>query len=603
MIKKFLKEIFQFLNFKEKLFFFFLQTLVILTALLESTSVFSVGFFFSSLLINDFQLPDFIFTFFDAKDTDKTQTIKLIGIFTLVSFSLTLIISFLNNLFLITFSENLSRKLKNNFFSYYLDQDLIYHKKHSSNKLIKNLIVDLDRVSAGLVLPFLKINSKLIILILILISLFVLKPIIMISLTLIFFTIYFLIIYSLRKFLAIFGKIISVINEERVRIIQESISSIKDVLLSKSKYYFLNPFEKLNHKYLKFSIFYSASSVVPRTLIDLIAFSSLIIAILLIISKPSHSLDNLLNSLILIGFGAYRLLPILQDIYNSILQIKGSKYVIEIISKDLKLINLSNKRNLSFHDKIIKKSINIENINFKYNNKDKFVLKIKNIQLLIGQSTAIIGRSGSGKSTLLELILGLIHGKNNKIFYDKFKLSKKYFEKNRHNISYVSQKPFILNDNIISNILMINLSQLNQKKIKHDKFLKEIINNLDLNFLYDSRGNIDIHKKFGEDGSMISGGQKQRVAIARAIYKKKNILVLDEATSSLDTLTENRILNYINNLNFIDTFVYVTHKVHNTKNFDQILFIDNGVLIDKGNYDYLYKKHRNFRKLIEINKN
>ena len=102
---------------------------------------------------------------------------------------------------------------------------------------------------------------------------------------------------------------------------------------------------------------------------------------------------------------------------------------------------------------------------------------------------------------------------------------------------------------------------------------------------------------------MISGGQKQRVAIARAIYKKQQILVLDEATSSLDRVTESRILKYINNLDFIKTFIYVTHKVHSIKKFDQILYIDNGNLVDQGNYNYLYKKYVNFRKLIEINKN
>ena len=96
---------------------------------------------------------------------NKSQQIEFLGILTLISFSSTLVVSFLNNLSLIAFSENLSRKLKNNFFSFYLDQDLSYHNNNSSNKLIKNLIIDLDRVSAGLVLPFLKINSKLTILV------------------------------------------------------------------------------------------------------------------------------------------------------------------------------------------------------------------------------------------------------------------------------------------------------------------------------------------------------------------------------------------------------------------------------------------------------
>ena len=92
-----------------------------------------------------------------------------------------------------------------------------------------------------------------------------------------------------------------------------------------------------------------------------------------------------------------------------------------------------------------------------------FILKVKNIDLKIGKSIAIIGRSGSGKSTLIELLLGLIYNACNQIFYDNNKLNKKVFESNRFNISYVSQKPYILNDNIISNILMINSKKLIKK--------------------------------------------------------------------------------------------------------------------------------------------
>lgn len=602
-MKKFLNEIFNFLSIREKIYFFLLQILVILSAILESTSIFSVGFFFSSLMISNFQLPNILNEYLDFETMSDTKQIKLLGVFTLISFSLTLIIAFLNNLFLVTFTENLSRKLKNKFFSFYLDQNLLYHKKNSSNKLIKNLIIDLDRVSSGLILPFLRINSKIVILSLILMTLVILKPLVTTSLILIFFTIYFIIIFSLRKFLAFFGKLVSLINEERVRIIQESINSIKDVLLSKSKMYFVYPFENLNYKFFKYNIFYTASNIVPRTLIDLLSFSSLIIIILIINEESSSSINILLNTLILIGFGAYRILPILQDIYNSVLQIKGSRYVIDLVRDDLTLINLKFKNKINYKNKIITNSIFIDSIKFSYKATDKFILNVKKTKLLIGESTAIIGRSGSGKSTLVELMLGLIQGKNVKIFYDKTRLNKKYFENHRHNISYVSQKPFILNDNIISNILMVDSHELDQNKLKNDTFLIQIIKNLDLNFLIKPNGKIDINKRFGEDGSMISGGQKQRVAIARAIYKKNQILVLDEATSSLDSVTENKILNYIYKLDFIKTTIYVTHKVQNVKHFNQILYLDDGKLIDKGSYNYLKRKYLNFRKLIEINKN
>ena len=598
-MSKFLKEIYKFLSFKEKFFFFALQILVIFAALLESTSLFSVGFFFSSLMIENFRLPEFIENLFELSTYNKKQLINFIGILTIISFSSTIIISFLNNFFLVVFSENLSKKLKNRFFSYYLDQNIFFHTKNSSNKLIKNLIFDLDRISNGLVLPFLKINSKLVVLFVILISLFILKPVITIAVALLFFLIYFIVIYSLRKFLSYFGRLISLINEQRVQIIQESLSGIKDVLLAKTKLYFLKPFENLNFNYFKFNILYTSASIFPRTVIDLLSFVSLIIIILYFQSKSLSSIDNILNNLILIGFAAYRILPILQDIYNSLLRIKGNKYVVEILKYDLEEINKIYISKNIYSNVNINKFIYINKINFKYNKKDEFNLKITDIKIDIGKSTAIVGKSGSGKSTLIELILGLNINNNSVIYYDNKKLTKKYFNKNRFNISYVSQKPFVLNDNIISNILMTDVNNIDLKKIKKDKFLNDLIKNLDLNFLLDKSGKLNIDKSFGEEGNMISGGQKQRVAIAREIYKKKSILVLDEATSSLDLQTEKRVLNYINKLNLFKTIIYVTHKVQNTKSFDQILFIDDGRLIEKGSYNNLYKNNKNFRKLIE----
>lgn len=571
------------------------------TALLESFSVFSVGFFFSSLLINSFELPSFLLFFYkDISELDKNLVIQILGILTLVIFLSTLTFSFLNNFFLIFFTENLSKNLKNDFFSFYLDQNILFHKKFPSSFLIKNLTNDLDRISSGLVLPALRIISKFSVLILMFITLTILRPMETITLGISLVATYFLIFVLLKKFLTYFGRLISVINEQRVRIIQESLLGIKDIILNKMKSYFLEPFKELNSKYLKLNILYSISNFFPRFIIDSLLFSVIILTIIYVNNKSSNNLNNLISTLIVLGFGAYRIIPIIQDIYNSFMRIRGNAYVIKIFGNDFQnLLKLKNKKILIFKSKSIINSIKLKKVNFKYNYISSFNLKAQNLNIEIGKKTAIVGKSGSGKSTLLEILLGLIINKNIKVLFDNQHLSQKYFDKNRFNISYVSQNSYVLDENIFSNIMMIDNSKLDYKKISHDTLLNDLLKNLELDFDLDKKHQRIKDYRLGEGGSKLSGGQRQRLAIARAIYKQNEILVLDEATSSLDINTEKKILNYVYQLDFIKTVIFITHKLRNVKDYDSIILMDEGKVVDIGKYDYLYKNQEKFRKLID----
>ena len=594
----FLKNVFLYLDKKDKIFLILLQLVIILNSIFEAFSIFGVGFFFSSLMTNDFQLPVFAMNYIPMdKRLDDVYLTHILGVLTLIIFISTLIITLLNNLFLIYFSEHLSRKFKNDFFSYYLSQDILFHKKFTSNHLIKNLTNDLDRISNGIILPSLRIISKIIALILIIITLSVLRPFETISLSIFLFLIYFLVIFSLRKFLNYFGRLVSIINEDRIGLIQESISGIKDVILTKSKNFFLKPYKRLNSEFLKINVFYTASTFFPRTVIDIILFSTIILTILKINVDQSKDLNELIITLIILGFGAYRILPIVQDIYNSTIVIKGSKYVIELFYNDFNKIKKLSKSKPNFQNTKVDNQIFFENIKFSYNNKDEFNLKLKNVKIKIGKKTAIIGKSGSGKSTFIEILLGLIIKRSNKIYYDDVLLSQNYFNKNKFNISYVSQNPYVINDTIYANIFMPDSKKFDHKSVKKDKFIKEIMYNLDLNLFENKKKNELSLRKLGESGNKLSGGQRQRIAIARALYQKKEILVIDEGTSALDRITEQKILNYIDGLNFIKTIIFITHKINNIKDFDQIIFMDKGRVIDCGNFDYLFNKYEKFRKL------
>ena len=197
-----------------------------------------------------------------------------------------------------------------------------------------------------------------------------------------------------------------------------------------------------------------------------------------------------------------------------------------------------------------------------------------NLNIKSGEMIGIIGESGSGKTTLVDIILGLISPDEGSILYNS-----KNFKENlnlwRSQIAYLPQESFMINDSIIKNITL-GADQENINYPLIDSLLKEI----KLSKLIESLP-MGINSNIGERGMKLSGGQKQRVAIVRALYFQKNILFLDESTSSLDQETEGKILDYLVSHKRKKTIIIITHKYTSLKYCDKIYEVKNGSLIEK----------------------
>ena len=271
-----------------------------------------------------------------------------------------------------------------------------------------------------------------------------------------------------------------------------------------------------------------------------------------------------------------RIAPSCFRIITSNQQIKFNKASIDNISKDLKYgISIKNYPNLNKTKNLINfnKEIKFKNVNFSYN-KGKKILKNLNLNIKKGEFIGVYGSSGSGKSTFLNILAGLFKPNTGKIISDNndiFQNIKSW----RKNIGYVPQKVYLLDENIVKNVSLEFKKYLNDK----DKF-KEAI---DIAGLKKVSNNLKLRQKdsIGEKGDKISGGQAQRVGIARAIYNKPEILIFDEATSSLDKHIEKKIINSIYKLRGKKTVIIVSHKLELLKNCDKIFKFENGKMIKK----------------------
>ena len=244
-------------------------------------------------------------------------------------------------------------------------------------------------------------------------------------------------------------------------------------------------------------------------------------------------------------------------------------------------------------DKINLNSGNIEfkNVNFTYDEEERVVLNDINLLIAGGKMTSLVGHSGAGKSTILNLIPRFYDPQSGDIKIDDQSIYSKRLSSLRNNISLVSQETTLFDDTVLNNIKYANLDATDVQvqeaaKLSHSS---EFIDSLPKKY----------NTLIGENGIRLSGGEKQRISIARAILKKSKIILLDEATSSLDAETEQKIQDAINFLTRGRTTLVIAHRLSTILNSDKIYVIDNGKVIGDGKHDELIKSSKIYKNFYE----
>ncbi|GJF43288.1 antibiotic ABC transporter ATP-binding protein [Staphylococcus argenteus] len=274
-------------------------------------------------------------------------------------------------------------------------------------------------------------------------------------------------------------------------------------------------------------------------------------------------------------------------LYTDVQKVRGANVKIrDLLSEN----NLETPNLLLRTAKLPLEKLTINNISFSFGEKQI----LKNINLIInpGENIAIVGPSGAGKSTLFDLILGIHKNYTGNIFYGNKNIKDINIIDWRNNISYVPQENNIMSGTILDNIVY------GQKKITCFDRILDVTQKADLMETIDNNS-----KKFlsatGENGAFLSGGQRQRIALSRAIMKDKNIYLLDEFSSNLDSQSENRLIDNISEIMANKTCLIIAHRMSTIKNADRILFMDNGVITGLASHKELYASHTLYRLFID----
>ena len=261
----------------------------------------------------------------------------------------------------------------------------------------------------------------------------------------------------------------------------------------------------------------------------------------------------------------------------------------------LPIIDIKNEINLNEDkDKLIISDGNIifENVDFTYkSNPENKVLQNINVNFAGGKMTALVGHSGSGKSTLLNMIPRIYAPTNGGIHLDDQDISKFNLESLRNQISIVDQNTTLFDDTVLNNIKYARPEASNEEiyEAAEQSMCSEFITNLENGY----------ETTIGENGVKLSGGEKQRLSIARAFLKKSKIILLDEATSSLDSETEEKIQKALSQLTLNKTTIVIAHRLSTILNSDKIYLVDSGKIIDSGKHEELLMKSKVYKNFYE----
>jgi ABC-type multidrug transport system fused ATPase/permease subunit len=385
---------------------------------------------------------------------------------------------------------------------------------------------------------------------------------------------------------------------KRGRTTLQNFNGIKDVKVFNNEAFFLNQFKTFNSGLLLTDAKFDTMKSTLFRLVELLSVTSILIILIFSVYSGVSSIA-IIPTIAVFAAGAFRMLPSVLKILTTLAQLKylsnAVNRVFSVFSTDHLSATtegaplLSAKRN----DRIkFSHSIDINILSFSYPSRPEPILKDVHIEVLKNQSVGIIGESGSGKTTLVDILLGMNVLQNGRIIVDNNVAIERQMEKFRNTIGYVPQRVFLFDTSIAHNIAFgVPESEVDVVRIR------EVLKIAQLDQFVDSLAE-GLDTIVGEFGVKLSGGQIQRVGIARALYHDPEILVLDEATSSLDAQTELDFMNSIRLMMGKKTIFIIAHRMTTVKDCDVIYLLDGGKIAAQGSFEELIEKSENFNNLV-----
>jgi ATP-binding cassette subfamily C protein len=493
------------------------------------------------------------------------------------------------------FAYDISHQLGTRLLKVYLRKPYEYFINNNTSKLLTNLIVESSRATTGVLLPLGELISQVLIVVLISIMLIIVNPQVSIISIFVLSTFLGITYLLLRPALNRLGEEQISANQFRFRSLKELLNGIKTIKSNDIEDHFYKRFEQVSERHSLIQPKVGLVAALPKHFMDVAVFGGVILVLLYIITSDNN-LKSVLPLLSFYVLAAYKLLPAIQKIFTSLVKITHTIPSVKLLEDDLISYNHLDENQDKPKKAIFKDSITLDNISFaykesKHNTIDKITARIPK-----GQNIAFVGSTGSGKTTFIDILVGLLNPSDGSIHIDNLRRSDANLLSWKNAIAYVPQEIFLIDDTITNNIALgIPASDIDLDRIKAVcgvAHIQDFIEN-ELAKQYDT--------VVGERGVRLSGGQKQRLGLARALYRNPEVLILDEATSSLDNITESSVIDALNEWTRDITLIVIAHRISTVRQSDMIYLLDKGKIIDTGTYEDLIQKNNIFSEMVDLN--
>jgi len=568
-----LKKIYYLLNREDRIKSIYIFFLLLISTLLE---ILGVGLVipFVQMLTSDNLIDKYplIFENFEILNTLSRDELILYGITSFVLFFLVktvflAIVHWIKATFILNIVSNYSKKL----FEGYMHNPYSFHLNRNSADLIKNCSSLIDVFSAAVTSTFI-LFLEVLILIGISFFLFYVSPIgASILILIVILSSYIFYNFNKKRF-SIWGKQALFHDGLKIQSLQEGLGGIKEIKILGTEGKFVDRFSYHNFIRANMSRYRDFAQNLPRFFLELLAVFSILVLLFVMILQ-GFAKEDYIWIVAVFGAAAIKIMPSSGRILFSFQNLRYCKPGLDLYLEEKIKIN-KNKSQSQNKEFIFNNKIAFKNICFKYNTESEFLLEDVTLTIKENESFGFVGESGSGKTTFVDILLGLLTPQKGQILVDGIDISE-----NIHGwqklIGYVPQNIYLADTSLKKNIA---LGQ-EEKDININNILKAVnLAQLD-----------DLVKKFpkgidttiGEMGVRLSGGERQRIGIARSLYRNPKVLILDEATSSLDIETEKKFMKCVNELKGRKTLITISHRYSTIKDCDQIFEVKNKKILPK----------------------
>lgn len=500
------------------------------------------------------------------------------------------------SLALIRLAWRIGTELQSTMFGEYLARSYAFHVQTHSAELFNNVVRETNRITNDVLQNAFLAVTNIVTAALIILSVMLLHPAMAVAMTAALGGGYVLIYLAVRNRLLRAGELQTEFFIEQTKVVNESLAAIRDVIILQIHGFFRSSFEHSSQAVAQAAAHTQLLGQLPRYVMECVAVIG-IVAVALLAGSGDHGLGPHLGQLTFLGFAAYRLLPTLQQTFASIVRIRGDQAGFATIVADLRQARARRAVAVAGDaawQQCPRREILLQEVSFRYLPERPLAVNSVSLRIPARAAVGFVGANGSGKTTLADLIAGLLVPESGQLIVDGIAIDELTRAPWRARIAYVPQSIFLLDTTIAQNVALgVPKAAIDPQRLLAAAQLAQLDE-----FVSTLPGGYE--HVVGERGVRLSGGQRQRIGIARALYRDASVLILDEATNSLDGLTEQELMTTLLRLRGRYTVVLIAHRLSTVRACDVIFEFDRGTVTGTGTYDGLLRESATFRRLANV---